>query len=117
MPRYKKDYTGERRSTSINFQLTPTERKQIEAAAEAAGAGLSEYARELCLRRSTVAAIIAGVRRNPEARALMRQLTAIGNNLNQLARVANTARAVPQLTELQRTTDFIKAAMARVLEL
>ena len=33
------------------------------------------------------------------------------------ARVANTARAVPHLTELQRTTDSIKAAMARVLEL
>jgi hypothetical protein len=117
MPRYRKDYTGERRSTSINFQLTPTERKQIEAAAKAAGARLSEYARELCLRRSTVAAIIAGVSRNPEGRALLRELAAIGNNLNQLARIANTARAVPQLQELQRTTDTIKAAMARVLEL
>jgi DNA transposition AAA+ family ATPase len=117
MPRYRKDYKGERRSTSINFQLTPTERKQIEIAAETSGATLSEYARELCLRRSTVPAIMAGVRRNPEARALMREISAIGNNLNQLARVANTAKAVPQLQTLQRTTDAIKAAMTRVLEL
>jgi hypothetical protein len=117
MPRYRKEYTGERRTTSINFQLTPSERRQIEAAAKAAGARLSEYTRELCLRRSTVAAIIAGVRRNPEARVLMRELTAIGNNLNQLARIANTARAVPHLRELQTATDALKAAMARVLEL
>jgi len=117
MPRYRKDYNGERRSTSVNFQLTPTERALIEKAAEDAGARLSEYVRELCLRRSTAAAVVAGARRNPEARELMRELTAIGNNLNQLARVANTVQAVPQLDELHLTTGLLKAALARVITL
>ena len=117
MPRYKKEYAGERRTTSINFQLTPTERRQIEAAASDSGVGLSEYARELCLRRSTVPALFAGVKRNPEAHALMRQLVAIGNNLNQLARLSNTNQAAPQLEEIQRTTEAIRAAAVRVLDL
>jgi len=43
-----------------------------------------------------------------EARGLMHELTAIGNNLNQLARVANTVKAVPQLYELRLTTGMLK---------
>jgi hypothetical protein len=45
----------------------------------------------------------------------MRELTAIGNNLNQLARLANTHRAAPQHHELKATTDLLKAAINRVL--
>jgi hypothetical protein len=47
----------------------------------------------------------------------MRELTAIGNNINQLARIANTTRTLPHLRELQSATDALKAATARVLEL
>jgi hypothetical protein len=41
----------------------------------------------------------------------------IGNNLNQLARVANTNQATPQLHELHLTTGMLKAALARVITL
>jgi uncharacterized protein (DUF1778 family) len=117
MPRYRREYTGERRTTSVNFQLTPSERALIEEAATNAGARLSEYVRELCLRRSTAASVVAGARRNPEARALVRELTAIGNNLNQLTRLANTVQAIPHLHELHLTTGLLKAALARAIAL
>ena len=47
----------------------------------------------------------------------MNELNWIGNNLNQLARVANTIRAAPQLDELKRTTEVLKATLAHVLSL
>ena len=117
MPRYKKDYAGERRTTSVNFQLTPSEREQIEKAATEAGARLSEYVRELCLRRLTAAPVVAGTSRNPTAHALMRELTAIGNNLNQLTRIANIQQDLPHIEDLKTTTRTVKDAMARVLAL
>jgi len=98
-------------------QLTPTERAELELAAAEAGARLSQYVRELCLRRSATPETVAGVRRNPEAKRLMHELSAIGNNLNQLARVANTNRAAPQLDELKRVTEILKATMIHVLSL
>ena len=47
----------------------------------------------------------------------MRELIAIGNNLNQLARIANTKRAVPHIYELSLTTGLLKVAIKRVLAL
>jgi uncharacterized protein (DUF1778 family) len=117
MARHRKTYTGERRTVHLGVQLTPTERAELDAAAAAAGAGLSQYVRELCLRRAAEAAIVGGARRNPEAKRLMNELSWIGNNLNQLARVANTVHAAPQLDELKRTTEVLKATLARVLSL
>ena len=90
----------------------------VETAADAdlAGTQFSEHVRELCLRRAS-AGVVAGTRRNPQARALMRELTAIGNNLNQLTRIANTTKLMPQHQELSVTTDMLKAAFKRVLDL
>lgn len=117
MPRYKKSYDGERRTRRRVVMFTPTEDRQLEESADRAGTQFSEHVRELCLRRSAAAAVVAGTRRNPQARALAHELTAIGNNLNQLARVANANKATPQLRELQETTGRLKAAFRRVLEL
>lgn len=117
MARHRKTYTGERRTVHLGVQLTPTERAELEFAAAEAGARLSQYIRELCLRRAADAAVVGGARRNPEAKRLMHELSAIGNNLNQLARVANTSRAAPQHEELKAAIAVLKAAMARVLSL
>ena len=117
MARYSKDYTGERRTEKLTVQLTPSERAGLLKAAEKAGASLSQHARELCLRRSAAAQIVAGTRRSPEARGLMNELTAIGNNLNQLSRVANTNKAAPQHHELKLTTDLLKVVLNHVLAL
>jgi hypothetical protein len=117
MARHRKSYTGERRTVHLGVQLTPTERAELEAAASEAGTGLSQYVRELCLRRTPEAATVGGARRNPEAKRLMYELSAIGNNLNQLARIANTTRCAPQEQELKAAIAFLKATMAHVLAL
>jgi hypothetical protein len=96
--------------------FTPTEDRQLQESADTAGTQFSEHVRELCLRRAS-AGVVAGTRRNPQARALMRELTAIGNNLNQLTRIANTTKMMPQLQELSITTDILKATFKRVLDL
>jgi hypothetical protein len=117
MARHRKTYTGERRTVHLGVQLTPTERAELEFAAAQAGARLSQYVRELCLRRSADATTVGGARRNPEAKRLMFELSAIGNNLNQLARVANTTRTAPQEAELRAAIEVLKATMAHVLAL
>jgi hypothetical protein len=117
MARLSKSYEGERRSVKVTIQLTPSERAALETGAANAGTNLSQHARELCLKRSAAAQIVAGTRRNPEARDLLNQLAAIGNNLNQLARLCNTAQTAPQRDELKRTTDLIAAAVGRVIAL
>jgi hypothetical protein len=115
MARYERTYVGEHRTRSLGVKLTPSERAELEAAATAEGVPLSAYVRELCLRRPPT--VVAATRRNPEAKALMFELSAIGNNLNQLARRANIHDALPERDELDATLAALKKAIARVLDL
>ncbi len=117
MARLEQSYAGEFRTASVTVQLTPSERAQLEQRAAEEGARLSAYMRDLCLRRSGAAGIVAGTRRNPEAKALMAELRAIGNNLNQLARHANTTEESPATRELRAILGTLKIAMARVIAL
>jgi hypothetical protein len=110
MSRYARSYVGERRSAKVTLKLTPSERTALET-----GASLSEHARQLCLRRFGGAARVAGTRRNPAAREIVNELSAIGNNVNQLSRHCNTEETAPQLQELQETMGMLKAALAKVL--
>jgi uncharacterized protein YukE len=115
MARYEKTYAGERRTAKVTVQLTPGERAELDAAAAMQGASISDYSRELLFRRSAVS--VAGTRRNPEAAALARELGAIGNNLNQIARHANTTGEMPALELLDGLLDLIKQAVSRVIAL
>jgi hypothetical protein len=129
MPRYERNYTGEKRTEFLGFQLTPSERRQIEDAAREAGASLSQWARDLLLARSTEAAMLRARRRNPEAKAIIdamdtagHELQAIGNNLNQITRHLNTTgelRDWPELREAlalnRQWTERHIAALDRVL--
>jgi hypothetical protein len=118
MARYEQSYDGERRTSAVHVQLTPGERAELEAAAEQAGtASLSAFVRILCLSRLAKPGTVAGTSRNPEARKLIYELSAIGNNLNQLTRLANTYRVMPALDELREVTALIKAAIAQVIAL
>lgn len=116
MARYAKSDASERRTASLRLQLTPSERAQLEKGAAKAGTHLSQYVRELCLRRTGAGPVVADARRDPVTRELVFQLTAIGNNLNQLARIANSTKAAPQLYEIQVTTGFVKAALKSVIQ-
>ena len=115
MARYEKHYTGQKRTAALCVQLTPSERAELDAAAALQGASVSDYSRELLFRRS--AAVVAGTRRNPEAAALARELGHLGNNLNQIARHANTTGDLRDLDELEEVLDLIKHALSRVIAL
>ena len=115
MARYERSFTGEHRTSSLGIKLTPTERAGLEAAAGEQGLRLSDYVRRLCLRGEVPEAPTA--RRNPDAKALLFELSAIGNNLNQLARRANIHDAMPEREDLKSVIDALKGAMARVLAL
>ena len=116
MARYAKDYSGERRTEKVTVQLTPSERATLETGAQRVGTSLSQHARELCLRRYGAGPpVVAGTVRDPDAKALEVQLLAIGNNLNQLTKIANTDKAVPQLHVLTATTDLLKTALSHVI--
>jgi len=117
MARYAHSYIGERRTRFLGIKLTPSEEAQLKTAARDAGVEvLSEYARALCLRHAP-AGRVAAPQRHRDTRALLSELIAIGNNLNQLARLANTTKETPQLDELHRTTELLKVALARVIAL
>ena len=81
-----------------------------------AGIGSGVVLRDLVECRRSAAAV-AGATRNPDAKALADQLSRIGNNLNQIAKVANTKRTMPHFYELRMLTGMVKAALQRVLDL
>jgi hypothetical protein len=121
MPRYERSYTGEKRTDGLRLMLTPTERRELEEAAEGQGApNLSTYARELLFRRS--AAVVAATRRNPEAKAIMDaldtaagELNAIGVNLNQIARHLNSTGDLRDWGELREALDLYRDGAERYI--
>ena len=115
MARYRSSYAGERRTVKRTLQLTPAEDAELEEAAQLQGATISDYARELLFRRSP--AVVAATRRNPEAAGLMRELNALGNNLNQIARQLNAAGTLRDWGELRDALTLHKQTVAKVLAL
>src|SRR3954452_20491892 len=115
MARYQRSYSGERRTAPLRLQLTPSERTNLEEAARKHGVTVSDHARAMLFRRAAKA---AAQRANPEAKALADELRAIGININQLARHANTTGEIAdRADELFEALTALKAATARVIDL
>ncbi|MGE0278648.1 MAG: plasmid mobilization relaxosome protein MobC [Nitrospiraceae bacterium] len=117
MARYLATDASERRTAKVTVQLAPTERQRLEEAAAREGKALSDYVRQLCLRRGGRTPVVAGTRRNPDAKALADELRAIGINLNQLARVANQTGEIRREGELSMVIDRLVETMDRVIRL
>jgi hypothetical protein len=117
MARYKQSETGERLTAGCHLQLTPTQRHELQAAADASGERLSNYVRDRLFRKGGQPVVAAGVRRNPEAKAMMDELRRIGNNLNQLTHHANAQGLITEQRELHGAVVLLKAAMSRVISL
>jgi hypothetical protein len=117
MARYEQSYSGERRTAGLRVQLTPSQRLELDEAAAARGAHISDYAREQLFRRGGQPLVVAGTRRNPEAKALLNELQRIGNNLNQITHHANANDMIADQRELHEALMLLKAAMARVIAL
>jgi hypothetical protein len=67
------------------------------------------------LRRS--AAVIAATPRNPEVKALMRELSAIGNNLNQIARELNMTGNLRNPDELRDALQWHRLGIEKAMAL
>jgi hypothetical protein len=117
MARYRDTDATERRTAKVTVQLAPSERQRLEANAAREGKALSDYVRQLCLRRGGKAPVVAGARRNPQAKLLADELRSIGNNLNQLTRLANQTGELRRQAELTVVIDHLVTAMDRVIRL
>jgi len=100
------------RTAGLRIQLTEDERAEIERRAKAYKGSLSKYAREVLL--SPEKAPLPPVRDSAAINALAYQLSRIGNNLNQLAKVANENRTVPHQLDLDAISARIVAALEKV---
>jgi hypothetical protein len=89
MARRKQTDQTERRTATVTFQVTPTERAELDERAAAGGVTVSEYVRAAAFGFRIT-------RKEPVDEATLRELWAAGNNLNQLARRANTTEEIDQ---------------------
>ena len=93
---------AERRTVQINVRLSAAERAAWKAKAAAAGVPLSDLLRQAMARTRTWTAADAAVERERT-----RQVARVGNNLNQLARWANThADAADAVTVIANLVAF-----------
>jgi hypothetical protein len=117
MARYERTYTGERMTERMSVYVTPSLRAELEAAAEVTGAvSLNGFLNELLADRLAATVAASRRRRDPEAAAVLRELNANGNLLNQLMRHANsTGELGPErLADVEEALRAIKAAAGRV---
>lgn len=77
---YRDEIESDTKTVSIHFRATVGERATITAKAAQAGLGVSEY-----IRRQSMNGVVI-IRESAVNVELVRQLSAIGNNLNQLTR-------------------------------
>lgn len=88
------------RDRRITIRLTNAERVHLQTQADRAGLGVEPFVRDL----------IMGVEIRPrppdELPELIRQLSAIGNNINQITRIANSSKYVRR-EDLQRLDELL----------
>ena len=102
-----------RRTARLSVQLTPPERAELDARAEAHGVALSDYVRAVIFSRA-----LPGDGRDPKAlRELAAEVARVGNNLNQMALRANTAGQIRSEAALRASLDELAGVMAKVIEL
>ena len=118
MARYRATDASERRTAKVTVQLAPTERTTAGSRRGARGQGplATMCGSSACAVEARLAGR-GGARRNPDAKALADELRAIGNNINQLARVANQTGEIRREAELAFVIDRLVATMDRVIRL
>jgi hypothetical protein len=101
------------------MKLTPSQAAELDAAAEQRATSWSDFTRELVFRRFAEVGKVARTRRNPQAAAVLRELNALGINLNQLMRHGHTTGELgaQRLAEVDEALLAIKRAAGRVYDL
>lgn len=98
----------ERRQHLVKVRLSDEELRYVSTAAELAGLALASFIRQAAL------GVKMRPRRSQEDDQLVRQLAALGNNLNQMARVANTSGKLPSRDDLLQVLDRVTRAIRRL---
>ena len=113
MARLPRGFAGERRTEHFSFQLTPSERDHLERLAEARGMLRAELVRSYL----PLPAANDDPRRRPEPEkiAVVNALSRIGNNLNQLTKLANQSGRLPEEHALRELSAELKDAFRRVV--
>ncbi len=115
MARRSKQDAGERRTAAISVQLTPSERAELDARAALTGRTLSDFARIVLVSDLKAPAPSA---RDPRAlREIAVEISLVGNNINQLAHIANERHALPAERTLLDVSARITAALEQVMAL
>jgi hypothetical protein len=119
LARRKQSSSDEPHNAPILVHATERERGEVIDEAARRGVSLSSFAHDLMFRRFTEAGRVAGTRQNPQAAALLRELNALGINLNQLMRHGNTTGELGahRLSEVDEVLLAIKQAASRVYSL
>jgi len=115
MGRYKTAYSGERQTARVGIVMKLSDRLEVEQRAAKAGLSLSDYSRAMLLRQR---ANPVPETRDPAAiRALKAEIARVGNNINQLARIANETKDIRSQRALEAVSAQIMTALQRVIEL
>ena len=105
--------TETRRATQLlTFRLTPEEKAAVCVAAEARGFGPSQWARRLLLKEAGLPLPRKAKKRDADAKArtrLIGEINRIGNNVNQLALVANAQGQLPVVAALEAMAEELRS--------
>jgi hypothetical protein len=112
MARPRKIATDELQTAHVGFQITPAKRTELKARAAANGRHLSDYCRIVLLSDPNAPAPSA--RDWKIIRALLAELARNGNNLNQLAHIANECHDMPSAKALAEVIERLIAVMEKV---
>jgi len=99
----------ERRTANLAIRLTPSEKQELEAKATQTGLSVSELLR-LAVKRTKTWTL--GDRSLIQEKN--RQLARIGNNLNQIAKWANTYKGKAGLAQTLSALDLIKDELEKI---
>ena len=111
MARHRRGYTGERYSELLCVKLTPSQRAELARQAEASGVPVSYLAR-VVLTGTRLPRIGANAQ---TLRSLTAQIAHIGNNINQLARIANQTGEIRSAVALEAVTAQIIDTLKKVV--
>jgi hypothetical protein len=107
--------------SAVRIRLTASDRAAFESKAAAAGMTQSEFFRECVLTNRTK--VVARLPASADRKRVLFVVNKAGNNLNQLAHVANTQRLAGKLSEstfvaildeLELVSQLLKAHLYRV---
>jgi len=101
-------HPDDRAGDAFRVRVTAAERAELDAKAAAAGTTVSRLVRAATLRYRLPSA--------PVTKAMVDELRAVGNNLNQIARHLNTTGKLADQAALRDAISLLRTTLSEVLE-